>query len=146
MVSLQSVYSPYASLHLFVLVSIFISVCVSPCRLSVQAVSHEPLLGPEAVLESSEAWREHGHSAPQQAPCKQSDNVFTSLQSLQTSTIHTDLSSQAHRKKEEKRLSYITLMVDLAEINAKLHREYILCIEILHSKILCILSEVELLL
>lgn len=39
-------------------------------RLPVQTVSHEPLLGPEAVLESGEAWREHRHRAPQQAACE----------------------------------------------------------------------------
>lgn len=55
--------------------TVFLS--VSPCRLSVQTVSHEPLLGPEAVLESGEAWREHGHGAPQQAPCKWSDDMFS---------------------------------------------------------------------
>lgn len=64
--------------HVFIsLKLIFISLlfCFFPLplslrRLFVQTVSHEPLFGPEAVLESSKAWREHGYSAPQQAPCK----------------------------------------------------------------------------
>lgn len=53
-------------------------------RLPVQTVSHEPLLGPEAVLESGEAWREHRRCAPQQAACEQSDDTCTSVPSSQT--------------------------------------------------------------
>lgn len=53
-------------------------------RLPVQTVSHEPLLGPEAVLESGEAWREHRRCAPQQAACEQSDDTCTSVPPSQT--------------------------------------------------------------
>lgn len=114
-------------LSLSIFVSIFISFCVSPSRLSLQTVSHEPLLGPEAVLESSEAWREHGHGAAQQAPCKRSVDMFVPLQSLQTSALHTDLSSQAHRMKRrkdraEKDFTSFNLevwMIDLVETECK---------------------------
>lgn len=87
------------SLYLSLPLCLFIvSIYVSLCRLSVQTLSYEPILGPEAVLESSEAWREHGHSAPQQAPCKWSDDMFTSQQSLHAGILHTDLSSAQRRE------------------------------------------------
>lgn len=98
-VGLQSPYSPpHTTLCLFHLwLFLYVCVRVSVCRLSVQTVSHEPLLGPEAVLESSEAWRKHRRSAPQQAPCKQSDRAHASLHSL-----HTDRSSDSLKVKRRK--------------------------------------------
>lgn len=125
--------SSYVSLHLC------ISLSVSLCRLSIQTVSHEPLLGPEAVLESSKARREHGHGAPKQAPCKQSD-MFTSLQSLQAGTLHTDPSSPGSQSGGEKGQGCIRLMGFSVVIECKAVKY----IEILHSKILCIYFEVEL--
>lgn len=94
---------------------IYFCLGLSPCRLFVQTVSHEPLLGPEAVLEGGEARREHGHGAPQQAPRKQSDNTFA---------LHTDLSSGLSDKKEGKGQSYVRLMVDVAEMSVRHHEEH----------------------
>lgn len=64
-----------------ILTPFFYSLCL---RLPVQTVSHEPLLGPEAVLESRKAWREHWRGASQQATCERRDNVCTFVQWLLT--------------------------------------------------------------
>ena len=64
------------SFHLFFFILFF--------WLPVQTVSYEPLLGPEAVLESSEAWREHWRGAPQQVTCEPCDDVCTSVHSLRS--------------------------------------------------------------
>lgn len=81
-INLQRVFSACcnASVHVCLHPSTFFFYCFnSLClRLPVQTVSHEPLLGPEAVLESSQAWREHWRRAPQQATCEQSDDVANS--------------------------------------------------------------------
>lgn len=123
---------------LCVFVSLFISDCVSLCRLSVQTVSHEPLLGPEAVLESGEAWREHRHSAPQQAPCKQSDDTFTTLQSLPTrhytQTCPHKLTGERGERTELHQIFILKFSWYIwFRLNAKLHSK---CIKILYY--LCI--------
>lgn len=97
----------------------FLSLCLflfmSLCRLPVQTVSHEPLLGPEAILESSKAWREHWRGAPQQAACKQSDHTCTSLPSVE----NMDLSLLAPIIKTKKGRSYARLVVDSGQNECK---------------------------
>lgn len=96
-------------------------VCLSPShlfsfvllrRLPVQTVSHEPLLGPKAVLESGEAWREHRRRAPQQAACEQSDDMCTSVASSQAPLHSFTCVGGVSQTKEKQHLLLRTLPVE----------------------------------